>query len=268
MSLVMRGLRYVRRLILHSSQFIRVLGIRGAWGFAIASPLREAWLRAGRRYPVTFSKPDMTVWLRAGSSDRMVLDQVFVTEEYAPLRRLKNVGNIFDLGANCGISSLWFLRTFPDSRITCVEPDPSNVEALRRNLAPYSERVRIHAKAVWSAKTTLSLIRDDGPLAGAWATQVRATDSLGPMSVETCTIAELIADAESKPIDILKVDIEGAESELFSVFHDWSELVRCLAIELHGDEMRTTCRRLFEPRHWELVESGELWILFRVAEGR
>lgn len=53
--------------------------------------------------------------------------------------------------------------------------------------------------------------------------------------VEAFTMRELLEYSGFQIVDLLKVDIEGAETELFSRDVDWLTLVRCIAIEFHGD---------------------------------
>ena len=84
-----------------------------------------------------------------GSSDMDAFCQVFIYEEYLPLRALANVSLVLDLGANAGYSSAYFLSCFPNSRVVAVEPDDRNMTISRVNLKPYGDRALLLHGAVW-----------------------------------------------------------------------------------------------------------------------
>lgn len=62
------------------------------------------------------------------------------------------------------------------------------------------------------------------------------------------------------PIDILKVDIEGAETAVFRGQREWLRFTRHLAIELHGPEPRAALDEALAPLQWRQHTSGELTI--------
>jgi hypothetical protein len=66
-----------------------------------------------------------SVLMRNGTSDRQVLSQIFVYEEYSPIT-LSNPRNIIDLGANVGYSSAYFLSRYLNAKVLAVEPDLGN----------------------------------------------------------------------------------------------------------------------------------------------
>jgi hypothetical protein len=122
--------------------------------------------------------------------------------------------------------------------------------------------------AVWTKDGALSLRLDDdrGRSLGSWGVQV--SDRLGEPehSVKCYKLATLLDKAQFRTVDILKIDIEGAELELFS--HDaaeWLPRVNLIIIETHdrfrpGSEeaVRRAIRGTFE----ELPRAGEN-LLFR-----
>ena len=91
-----------------------------------------------------------------------------------------------------------------------------------------------------------------------------------PVQIQALTIPELVQLSGFKRIGILKIDIEGAEKELFSSgFEDWLGLVDLLIIELH-DNLRDGCSQAFYRAltHYEFSQfsKGEnIFILFHKA---
>ena len=95
-----------------------------------------------------------------------------------------------------------------------------------------SRLVQVVEGAVWWEPTTLAL-DDHGDKSGI---QVRAGEGGG---VRALTIPEL---AGKQKIDILKLDVEGAEKELFEHDPAWLANVGVLMIELH-DRFKPGCSK-------------------------
>jgi FkbM family methyltransferase len=111
---------------------------------------------------------------------------------------------IIDCGANIGLSGVWYSRQFPEAKIIAVVPDQPNLEIASKNLAAYPN-VTLVSGGVWDTRSLLSIVNPD---AEPWAFQVKE----GGGSIPGFTIDQL---SEGKPILVVKVDIEGAEKELF-----------------------------------------------------
>lgn len=219
---------------------------------------KSARLRPRRaRYPLT---------IRLGhSSDIEVFRQVFVEEEYASLRDLKDVGVILDLGANVGYSSAYFLSCFPGARLMAVEPDERNLEICRLNLKPYGERVRVLHGAVWDRQTRLCLSRGNFRDGREWATQVIPPASGGSGDVQAWDIGSLIDMAECTKVDLLKIDIEGSELVVFSSdVSSWLPKVRNLCIELHGTECQDAFFSALSGFHYKLGYRGDLTLVRKI----
>ncbi len=150
---------------------------------------------------------------------------------------------IIDAGANIGLASIWFASKFPDARIIAVEPENSNYGLLERNVAPFPNVTPVHA-AVWSHVGTLGVeAPDDWGPAGFQTREL--PDSHRPVQRVPClTITELMSEYDLKWVDLLKVDIEGAEKEVFGSPDEWIGSVGAIAIELH-DRFEPGCSRSF-----------------------
>ena len=181
------------------------------------------------------------IWLRSGTSDMNTFLQVLGDEGYDfPVNQ---PAAIIDAGANIGLASIWFASKYPNARIIAVEPEKSNFDLLERNVAPFPNVTAVHA-ALWCHPGTLAV--DDPNDEGAWAFQTRElADS--PSSVQTVpclTVSELMSEYDLKWVDLLKIDIEGAEKEVFDSPDEWIGSVGAIAIELH-DHLKAGCSRSF-----------------------
>jgi FkbM family methyltransferase len=196
------------------------------------------------------------VKLRARTSDPFVFRQVMIEDEYRPITSLSLV-NIIDLGANVGLASVYFLSSYPAARIFAVEADVDNFNACGANLAPYGERARVIHGAAWSKRTTLTLHRR------TCAADNTVNDQGGGESseimVEGWDIGSLIELSGFEQIDLLKIDIEGAEKYVFSEgAANWLPLVRNICIELHGDACRQAFFFALADYDCDKSHSGEL----------
>jgi FkbM family methyltransferase len=155
-------------------------------------------------------------------------DDLFVRETLAFVPG-NTAPRILDCGANIGLASLWLTGRFPDARVTAFEPDPALCAILRRNLRVNGRsRVEVVAAAVWSAKGRLPF-RPDGADSGALAA-VTMNEGGAAIEVDAERLREWIA---REPIDLLKLDVEGAELDVLRDCADVLGRVGALHVEVH-----------------------------------
>ncbi len=179
---------------------------------------------------------DYEVSLRLLTSDVPTFRQVFLDREYESSNLPASANCILDLGANVGFASVFFGLKYPAARILALEPDQSNYEMLKQNVKRLGDRVVAKNLAVWFEDGVLGLAsrdKDERPL-GAWGIRVVDPD-LNTLETVTCrSLPSLFRELGIDEVDILKVDIEGAELELFSSdVSSWLPMVKLLIIETH-----------------------------------
>ena len=207
---------------------------------------------------------------RHRTSDLNTFNQIFVEREYACLDDLEHVDLIIDCGAYVGYSSAYFLTRFPNSQVVAIEPDPKNFAVLRKNLAPYGNRVELLHMAVWSHPAFLVFSETKYRDGQAWTTHVRERKSGEGPSVTAIDISKILEQSGRQRISILKVDIEGAEGVVFqrgSGIEKWIDRVDAIAIELHDDSEFGPCSDIFlgsiSQQGFQISRSGELTICKR-----
>jgi FkbM family methyltransferase len=169
---------------------------------------------------------------RRKGSDRASFDHVFAGAYELDLPTQPEL--IVDLGANAGYASVFFALRYPSARVIAVEPVPENAKLVRKNVARLG-RVDVVEAAAWPRPAQLALV---DPGKGYWGMRV-TEDPSG--AVAAVTVPDLLQRAGAECIDILKIDIEGAEEQLFSENTGWLERVRVLVLELH-DRFVPGCR--------------------------
>lgn len=168
------------------------------------------------------------VFLRGGSSDIETFLDVIIGRQYELHFTIKPKW-IIDLGANVGLSSIFFAEKYSDAKIISVEPDRGNFLMLEKNLEGVT-RVKCKFAAIWSKPVPLFL---SDPGIGEWGYQV-SEQSNDDKPVQGITVQNLMQEYEINEIDILKIDIEGAEFQLFTEGDvEWLQKVKVLIIELH-----------------------------------
>ena len=133
---------------------------------------------------------------------------------------------ILDCGSNVGISALYFKSIFPQARITCFEADPAIAEILKRNLKSNGAAdVVVHQKAVWTHSNGVSFGAE-----GADGGSVQ--DGGNTVFVPSVRFKEILQQFDR--VDLLKVDIEGAEVEVLSDCSEELHRVKYLYVEYHS----------------------------------
>ncbi len=149
-----------------------------------------------------------------GYHDMLTVNEIFCREDY-PVGRSHQV--IVDIGANIGISALYFLTRHTSCKCYLFEPVPINVERLRRNLQPFAERYVLEEKAVADRSGSFSFgIEPTGRYGGLH----RSTgDNINVSCVHINDVINDILKKEGR-IDILKIDIEGDEISTVAAIAD------------------------------------------------
>lgn len=207
------------------------------------------------------------IFLRRPTSDILTFGQVFLNQEYAyPLAFDPEF--IIDCGANIGLASVYFKNRHPNAFIVSIEPEESNFKLLQRNVSGYSKMECIQS-GVWN-KNAILKVEDELNL-GHWGFVCKEVAVEGPNTVRAVSVKEIMHRHHFPRIDILKIDVEGAELELFSSgYEEWLPLTRVIMIELH-DRFRKGCSKSFFSAlvkyDFSVFQSGENLICIRNEAG-
>jgi FkbM family methyltransferase len=179
------------------------------------------------------------VTVRIGTTDVSVLRQV-LHECHYDVDLPFSPKTILDAGANIGLAAVYFANRYPDATIVAVEPDESNVQILRENTASYPH-IRVIQGALWNRDMRLRLF---DPGAGHHGFQVSGTPQSTDASVQGFRVDTLMREMGWSSLDLLKVDIEGAELEVFADSEAWKHAVNACMAELH-DDIKPGCTEAF-----------------------
>jgi FkbM family methyltransferase len=224
-------LRVADRTLECLQMYHRPFGIRGV--VAMLSHRLCGWPKELAARGAGIKRP---VHLRVRTSDISGYEEILLGQQYAfDLPFVPKI--IVDAGANIGMASIYYAHEYPNARIIAVEPEASNFAMLTRNVKPYPNIVPVRA-AIWNKDGEISVSAPSRTQSASNKVGFVVHEGDGAR-VRALTMQTLMNDAKIDTIDILKVDIEGAEKEAFESCN-WMQNVRCLAIELH-DRFKPGC---------------------------
>ena len=162
--------------------------------------------------------------------------EIFLNNEYTPILKCihgTSSPSIVDLGANIGGFSLFIFENFPNAVVVSVEAAPDTYEILQRNQEINSERNwKVMQAAVWTNNGYVNLDRRIA------STGHRiAIDGSDGESIPAKRLDDILTEAEIVDIDLMKMDIEGAESAVVPVNEAIFERTKVLVIEIHTDRI-------------------------------
>jgi FkbM family methyltransferase len=171
---------------------------------------------------------------------RHLYHEIFASEDYMFSCERPNPV-IFDCGANIVMATLYFKWLYPQSRIMSFEPDPETFQVLRENVQGNQlHDVALHNIALWHERGTVSFYVPEN---GVGLLQM-STSSARMQGREIRVPSQRLSDFIESPIDLLKLDVEGAEHQVVGDLVESGRLkeVRQMIVEYHhnvpGDQAR------------------------------
>ena len=169
------------------------------------------------------------VFLRGqhSKSDVHMFEQIFRTWDY-DINVPVDPKIIIDLGANVGLASVYFANRFPNAKICALEPNDENYAVACKNVKEYANVKMVHG-AIWNTAEKIHLIDK-----GYGEASFMVESGPGTNSVNAYTVKTVMEMMKTNFIDILKIDIEGTEKEIFETgYEEWLPLTKIIIVETH-----------------------------------
>jgi len=228
------------RLLSRSPNYIKAFGLFDGLRLLLAIempvPARSKQIRSyavpGYTRPITLRRTvsDHSIFwqniVRRQYDSREFVHRQRLMQDYQSMLARGEKPLLIDCGANIGLSVLHFAHEFPEAQIIAIEPDDDNFKLLRKNTRYFGNRITPLKGGVWNASGKLSI---RNPEAGAAGFQVEIADD---GAIQAYTIDEICTMAGVKAPFLVKVDIEGAQKQLFSNNTAWAENTHLIVIEL------------------------------------
>jgi len=222
---------YMRFILGKFFEYAKIFGLRAAIEIAVQK------LLCYKIYRIHIKGLSSPIAFRVGTDDLTVLRQLFGDDELkVPLE--SEPRTILDAGGNVGYAALYFHRRYPHAQIYSIEPESSNIEIFKMNCAKY-DQIHLIEGGLWPRSTYLKISNPDSRKDGFRVEEHKEYIEDG---IKAYTINEILNIFDIDKVDLFKVDIEGAEKELFSENVDqWLPQVKVVMIELH-DRFKSGCK--------------------------
>jgi len=139
-----------------------------------------------------------------------IYKDVFFFKEYK-FSTSKKAPNIIDCGSHIGIPILYFKSVYPGARILAFEPNPTTFQLLKTNLRNNSiKNVKVNNAALALSKGKIHFyVHKYG---WNWGDAGVKNTWYSPRKYKTITVPSVrLSSYVTKPVDLLKIDIEGME---------------------------------------------------------
>ncbi len=228
------------------------LGMASASSFIIAHLLKRKMVH------VFIKELDQKIYMRPWTGDFATLRQVIWDKEYD--FNLDEVQSVIDLGANIGISTLVLANKFPEAHVIALEPEKNNFQLLQLNTST-KKNIKILNAAVWYQDGKVNII-DDTVKSNEFKV-TNSSKSIKNEMIESISISSLMNRFNFLKIDLLKIDIEGAEEDIF-VKGDlsWLSKIRCCIIEIHSTGFGADLLELMK-KDYSCIPKGEKFLFTR-----
>jgi len=154
---------------------------------------------------------------------------------------------IFDIGSNIGITTLFFKKLYPDSKIYCFEPDPDTFSYLEKNIKGNNLKdvftmnaglSDYHGSAIlyvpsWSSGSS-SVYQEKVDIEKGFADEILSVEkSVREKRVDLIRCSQFIEEQGIKHIDLMKIDAEGAEERIIEDLKPLLNMIDLLIFEYH-----------------------------------
>jgi FkbM family methyltransferase len=209
---------------------------------------------SGPAVPVVFHNLHYPILLRPQTADvETIIDNV-VREEYGQFQPASEPQWMIDAGAYIGDTTAYFLSRFPNLRAIALEPNPPSFDIATQNLKPYGERAVLLKQALSG--------NDDRRAFGGSSIGASVQDT--GFEVECTSVPKLLEQFSIGRVNILKMDVEGAEQVVFSSNPEiWLDQVDLLIIEVHGPSIEILISNVLSKNRFAIRHFRSLWYCSR-----
>lgn len=218
-------------------------------------------------YSIVIKKHRQHLFLRTYSGDIRMFYEIFLDKIYRlPDGLLPANPVIVDAGANIGITASYFSFSYPSAKIFCIEPSASNYLLLTKNLQKQIASGRVvPLEAALYYEDVFVRLDESG-----WAYNAHVNTN-GKTIVAGITVTSFMHVNKIEKIDLLKMDIEGAEAEIFAGNLSWLTRVNNILIEIHTAALVETIQSILKGQgfywydHFPGNDGGSVYLASRQA---
>lgn len=192
--------------------------------------------------------------IRPSTTDIEILIDLLAFERYLPETKLNHPSLIFDLGANIGITTAHLSLLYPSAKVIGVELEKNNYQIAKKNTAFAGDRIEMIQAGVWIKDGIVGI---QGEKSDGFS--IRESGE-GLETVSSITIETLSKRFRPAKIDFIKMDIEGAEENIFLGAEPfWLSGVNQVLIEIHDYKIKKSIIKKIVEFGFEVSETRKHW---------
>jgi len=165
--------------------------------------------------------------MRTNEGDLAIFYEIFWKEIYKiPFLVLPEKSVILDLGAHIGCTAIYFSMVYPDAQIYAVEASEESYNILKENVKSFKNIIAV--QAVIDSQDGVVCFDTSG-----YSFNSKLNHN-GKM-VQSISISTLMMQYQITRVNLIKIDIEGAEKNILQNNVNWLRQIDTMIIELHDD---------------------------------
>lgn len=202
-------------------------------------------------YHLQLNNHQRIFYLRTNLGDIQIFYDIFWRTIYQlPIPLLAKATTIIDMGAHIGMATAYFSSHCPQATIYCIEADNSNYALLTKNLQPEITRGTVIAEhAAISNRNEVVYLQKS---ARSYNSQL--ADTITNYPVKGMRMERFLQEHHITHIDIIKIDIEGAESFLFHDDVEWLAITDTIIVEIHSEDNLELFKQAVTPYGFSIEE--------------
>ncbi|MCB9077208.1 MAG: FkbM family methyltransferase [Anaerolineaceae bacterium] len=160
--------------------------------------------------------------------------EIFILKEYF-FQTDKPKPYVLDVGAHIGLATLYFKKLYPDAEIVAFEPNPKYFKLLQKNIRQNRlTDVQLHQAAVSQKEGEITFYHTENN--SGWDASV--IESMAPIpNPQSITVQSVkLSHYINRTVDLLKIDIEGAETQVLEEIQPKLKYVNQINIEYHHSD--------------------------------
>ncbi|SMC35276.1 FkbM family methyltransferase [Moheibacter sediminis] len=204
---------------------------------------------SSENYQMKISQKKIDILMRTYKGDINIFYEIFWKKVYAiPPDFVQNPLTIIDLGGHVGFTSIYYSLQYPNAKIFSVEASRENFNILQSNVRQFENIIPIN-KAIYPIDGEV-LFDESG-----FSYNTKISNVGKP--IESVSVNTLMKTYGFDNIDLMKIDIEGAESELLKTNTEWLEKTDTIIIELHNPYGLGDLEKDLEPFGFKIINPTE-----------
>lgn len=196
-------------------------------------------------YRLKGTKGSYKVRLRTFKGDISIFNEIFWQKSYfIPNEFLNQPKVIVDLGGHVGFTSIYFSTRYPNAKFYSVEASKQNFNILKFNVQSF-KNILPSNKAIYTDDGFISF--DESGLS--------YNNKIGESGeqMEAISVNSLLNLYGIEKVDLMKIDIEGAEKDILQKNTEWLEKTNAIIIELHKPYSIEDLKRDLNPFHFKII---------------